>query len=403
MQAQSEYDFESEEEETADVTQPDVTDKEAFMANIPQTDEAKKASNEKIALAMFNIGEAYRDDLNEPAKAAAEFENLIRRFPDNSLLVDSYVALYEIYTKTGDADKAGYYKNLMSQHYPNSPKVLAATDPGYVNRLKTQEASEETDYYTALNYYTSNRLRDAYTTSANGLTKYPSGRLAPQFSLLKVLSDNYNGDIVKYRAALEDVVKKYPGNTAASYAQDLLKNLEKSEFKLITESKTANAQDTGQKEKSEPSNESVSEQKIANEILPKYFIQFNQQAANSIKSRYSIEDGPHAFVVITDANMNMNRLRFNILFFNTTNHIDENYEVKIVDFANNKMVIMPKIKDRNTAVEFFNEISSDKKVFNNMTVNDYVSFIILESNLELMRSGTSFLDYVDFFNKVYTY
>ncbi|MDR2383712.1 MAG: tetratricopeptide repeat protein [Prevotellaceae bacterium] len=398
IQAQSEYDLELEDGETADVTQPDMTDREAFLANIPQTDEAKKASNEKIASAMFNIGEAYRDDLNNLAKAAEEFENLIRRFPDNNLLAYTYVALYEIYTKTGDSSKANYYKNLMTQNYPDNPKVLAATDPGYINRVMTQEASEESDYYTALDYYTTNRFGDAYRASVNGLTKYPSGRLLPQFTLLKALSDNYNGDIVKYRAALEDVVKKYPGNMAASYAQNMLTDLEKAEFKWVTETKTAKETETP-----ETTQTPQTEQKIAPDALPKYFIEFNRQVASTFKSRYSIDDGPHAYVLITDANRNMNRLRFNILSFTTSNYLEENYEVKIADFAENKMIIVSKFKDRNAAIEFFNNISDDSKVFGSMTVNDYVVFIILDSNLELMRSGTSFLDYVDFFNKVYTF
>ncbi|MDR0726310.1 MAG: tetratricopeptide repeat protein [Prevotellaceae bacterium] len=400
IQAQSEYDFELEDEETADVTQPDLTDREAFLANIPQTDEAKKASNEKIVSAMFNIGEAYRDDLNNLAKAAEEFENIIRRFPDNNLLVEIYVALYEIYTKTGDVDKAGYYRNLMTQNYPENPKVLAATDPGYINRVRTQEASEESDYYTALDYYTSNRFGDAYRTSVNGLAKYPSGRLVPQFTLLKTLSDNYDGDIVRYRAGLEDILKKYPGNMAASYAQNLLTELEKSEFKWITETKTANAQTA---DTSETTQKPQTEQKIAPDAQPKYFIDFNKQAASALKSRYSIDDGSHAYVLITDPNRNMNRLRFNILSFTTSNYLEENYDVKIVDFAENKMIIVSKFKDRSAAIEFFNRISGDEKVFGSMTINDYLVFIILDSNLELMRSGNTFLDYVEFFNKIYTY
>jgi tetratricopeptide (TPR) repeat protein len=373
IQAQSEYDFESEGEETADVTQPDVTDKEAFRANIPQTDEAKKTSNEKIVFAMFNIGEAYRDDLNDLVKAAEAFENLTLNFPGNSLLAETYVALYEIYTKTGDSDKAVYYKNMMLQNYPDNPKVLAATDPGYINRVKAQEASEEADYYIALNYYTSNRYSDAYRASTNGLAKYPSGRLVPQFSLLKALSDNYTGDITRYRTALEDIVKKYPGNTAASYAQNVLNDLEKSEFKWVTETKPTETQKTIQ-----------------------------QQPELNQKSKYSTEDGTHAFVVLTDVSVNIiNKLRFNILSFNSSNYLEENYDVKIVDFANNKMIITSKIKNKKAAIEFFNKISDDKNVFSDLTINDYVSFIILESNLELMRKGTSFMDYVDFFNKVY--
>ncbi|MDR2027524.1 MAG: tetratricopeptide repeat protein [Prevotellaceae bacterium] len=401
IQAQPEYDFEAEEEETADITRSDITDREAFMANIPQTDEAKQASNEKIASAMFNIGEAYRDDLNDLAKAAGEFENLIRRFPSTSLLAESYVALYEIYTKSGDNSKATYYRDLMLQKFPKNSKVLAATDPGYIDRLRSTETSEEADYYTALNSYTAGRLGDAYSASTAGLAKYPSGRLVPQFTLLKTLSDNYNGDILRYRTALEDVVNKYSGNTAAAYAKDILNTLEKSEFKLITETKPDAKPVETPESKPESNRKPQTVEEPAQTAAPQYLIKFNPQAAGTIKSRYSTEDGTHAFVVITDANINMNRLRFNILSFNTSNFIEENYEVSIADFADNKMIVMPKIKDRNAAIDFFNKISDSKKVFGDLNINDYVAFIILESNLELMRKGTSFLDYVDFFNKIY--
>jgi tetratricopeptide (TPR) repeat protein len=402
IQAQPEYDFEPEENEIIDLAQPDMTDQDAFRANIPQTDEAKKASNEKIVSAMFNIGEAYRDDLHNLAAAAEKFEELIRRFPGNSLLPESYVALYETYTNMGDNAKASYYRNLMLQNYPDNPKVLAATDPGYINRIRTRESSEEADYYTSLNYYTSNKLGEAYRASANGLAKYPEGRLIPQFTLLKALSDNYNGDIVRYRTALEDIVKKYPGNAAAIHAQSVLSDLEKSELRWIATAKPAETPQTAKPaETSATVPNPQPEQKPAQKVATNHYIQFKPQIANTTDSKYSIEDGSHAFVVITDASTNMNRLRFNILSFNTANFIEENYDVRITDFADNKMIIVSKIKDRSAAIEFFNAIYMDKKAFGTLTINDYVAFIILETNLELMRSGTSFLDYVDFFNKIY--
>jgi tetratricopeptide (TPR) repeat protein len=397
IQALTDSDLDLDDEVLTDVVQADSIDRTTFTANIPQTDEAKKISNEKISSAMFNVGEAYRDDLNDFAKASETLENLNLRFPSHNLLPETYVALYEIYTKTGDSNKASYYKNLMLQNYPDNPKVLAATDPGYLNRMKSQEASEEADYYKALNYYTSDRLQDSYTASVNGLAKYPAGRLIPQFTLLKTLSDNYNGDVVKYKTALEDIVQKYSGNIAATYAKDVLTEIGKFEFQWITDANKKTAPET----KQDTAKEITPETKPVQEPVLSPIISFNSQIASTIQSRYSTGDGTHAFVMITDAKININRLRFNILAFNSANYLDENYTVQIVDFADNKMVIMEKIKDRNTAIEFFNKISDDKKVFSILSVNDYVSFIILDSNLSLLRGGTSFLDYVDFFNKVY--
>jgi tetratricopeptide (TPR) repeat protein len=367
MQIQQEYDTDLPEAEIAAIEQKDTIDRQTLAANIPTTDEAKKASNEKIASAMLNIGEAFRDDINDLNKAAETLEMLNQRFPSHGFQAESYVALYDIYNKLGDTGKATYYKTLMLRNYPANPKVLAATDPNYVNKMQTLEYSEEAEYNMALNLYTSNRLADTYRAAENGLNKYPKGRLAPQFTLLKTLSDNYNGNVVRYRSALKELIDKFPGNEAAVYAQNVLTELEKFELK----------------------------QELVPETVP------DDKPQLSIQSPYSVEDGAHSFVVIADASVNVNRLRFNILSFNAANFLENNYEVQIVDFAKNKMLIMNKIKDRITAMDYYNKIIEDPKVFKDISINDYVMFVILDSNLALIRSGTSFLNYVDFFNKAY--
>ena len=366
VQMQQEYDddyLDSESESTSDT---DTIDKAAaFKAGIPQSDEAKKASNEKMATAMFNIGEAFRDDLNEPLKAAAEFERMNERFPSNSLLAESYVALYEIHKNSGNSQKAEYYRTLMLQNYPRHPKVLAATDPGFIARMKSKEAEEEADYNRMLEYYRSNRKAETHAAATTALNKYPSGRLTPQFTLLKALSDNYNENIVAYRAALKNIVTEFKGNEAAVYAQSILNELEKTELNWATETKN------------------------------------KEQPRTATASNYSTSDGIHSLVVITDPKVNVNKLNFNINSFNTDNFLEEDYETQITDFTDNKMIVMGKIKDKKAAMEYYNKILDDKNVFKDLSINDYVCFVILDSNLALMKANKSFLDYMEFFNREY--
>jgi tetratricopeptide (TPR) repeat protein len=314
---------------------------------------------------MFNIGEAFRDDLNEPLKAAARFEEMNERFPSNSLLAESCVALYEIYKNSGNSQKAEYYRTVMLQNYPRHPKVLAATDPGFINRMKAKEAEEEADYNRILASYRSNRKSETYTAATTALNTYPSGRLTPQFTLLKVLSDNYNENIVAYRAALKNIVAEFKGNEAAVYAQSILNELEKTELSWATET--------------------INKEKPLKETA----------------SNYSTGDGTHSLIVITDPKVNFNKLNFNINSFNTDNFLEEDYETQITDFAENKMIVMSKIKDRKAAMEYYNKIIDDKNVFKDLSINDYVCFVILDSNLAMMKANKSFLDYMEFFNREY--
>ena len=357
--------------EQDNVAASDSIDKNAILANIPKTAEAQTLSDDKIANALFNIGEAFRDDLQQPAKAADAFEKLLQRFPQNTLVPDTYVALYEIYTQSGETDKAAYFKNLMLQNYPKYPKVLAATDPGYIGRTLAQEAAEEADYSAALALYAANRLPETFRAASNGLAKYPSGRLTPQFSLLKTLSDNYNNDIVAYRNALKEIITRFEKNEAANYAQTVLNQLEQDELAWT------NAQ-TAETPKTE---------------TPK--------ADDKAKQEYSTADGAHSFVVVVDAGINTNKLRFNILSFAADKFPDNRYdEVQIVDFAGNKMLIMSGIKDKKDAIAFYKAIAADNEVFKELSANDYVHFVVLDANLEQIRKNASFIDYMDFFYNV---
>ena len=349
--------------------QNNTADVETFIAGIPKTEEAKKASNDKIITAMFNVAEAYRDDLNNINKSIETFEKLNQRYPTNNMQAESYVALYKLYLDVGNQDKANYYKNLMLLNFPTNPQVQAATDQGYVNRMKLMESSEESDYNAALNLYTSNRMQEANRAATEGLNKNPQGKLAPQFTLLKVLTDNYNGDIVKYSGALKNIIEKFPENSAAIHAQTLLAEIQKHELEWASETK----QDT------------------PNTPATQSFVTIN----------YSREDGPHMFAVIVDSKIDVNRLQFNILQFNLNNYLESGYKVQVVDFADKKMILVGDIKNKSVATEYYKKIIADAAAFKDIPASSYNAFVILDINLSLMFMGTTFIEYVDFFKRTY--
>jgi tetratricopeptide (TPR) repeat protein len=381
VQIQRDYDdYDTQDDTETFVENTDsISKKDAVKANIPKTAEAKNASNEKIINAMFNVGEAYCDDLDMPEKAAEMFEKLNERFPENNLLPESYVALYSLYSKSGNIDKAGYYRNLMLQKFPQHPKTLAATDPGYIDRMLAVEVSEEIDYNSALALYTANKTGEALRAAEIALKKYPSGRLVPQFSLLKALSSDYNGNIVDCKAALNDIITRFKGNQAAVYAKTLLNELEKDELETVATIKTVGNDQTA----------------------PAASVEKKEKTADR-QHEYSTADGKHAFVIIVNANVNTNRLRFNVIAFNAINYPERGYDdVKTVDFANYKMLIMSGIKDKKEAVSFYAKVIAADEIFNNIPQNEYVSFVILDENLKILRSSNSFSEYVEFFNSNY--
>ena len=393
IQIQQEYDDEweiPEAETSLSVNNTSTADIDEIKKSIPKTDEAKTVSDEKVAYAMFNVAEAYRDDLNNLTKSAEEFEMLNSRFPQNTYQADSYVALYDIYSKTGNTDKANYYKNLMQQKYPDNRKVKAAINPSYINTLANLEATEEADYSAALNLYATNQLRGANAAATSALSKYPEGRLKPQFELLKVLTDNYNGNVVQYRAALNGIISKYKGNMAADYAQGVLNELEKHQLEwgnAIAEQPKEVTQQGTQTPARQPE---TTQQKPTEPATP----------VQGVKINYSTADGEQSFVVVTEKFVDTKRLQFYITEFNANNYLQENYDVQIVDFANYRMIIVSKMKDKKAALDYYRKIN-ESDIFKGIGANDFASFVILNTNLTEMRKGTNFTDYMEFFNNNY--
>ena len=70
---------------------------EFYIKNLPLNDSLLKLSNEKIAVAYFNAGKVFADQITDKQKAAESYETLLRRFPENDLVPETLFYLYYLY------------------------------------------------------------------------------------------------------------------------------------------------------------------------------------------------------------------------------------------------------------------------------------------------------------------
>lgn len=369
------------------------TDRETYLTNIPATNEARQASDEKIVQAMFYIGEAYRDDLNNLTAAAKAMEALNERFPQNAMEAAVYVALYELYRRMGNENQASHYKNLMLSKHANNPLVLAATDAGYIGRMQAKEAEEEAAFGRAIAMYSSGRKEEAYQAAVNEMTRNPDGRLVPQYALLASVADNYAGDAGKYQNALQNIVEKYPKSAAAASAKKLLEDLSVDELAWASKNISSAQKQDSQKDESSKTDTDNRQQTVS---------QKSGSADMSTKQvEYSKDDGVHYFIVALDAKENVNKLQFNLIKFNADEYLNNNYEVQTVDFGGDKLLICGKMKNKKEAMVYYNKITGNAKIFEGMSIDAYAPFAISESNLKLFRENKSPLAYASFFMENY--
>ena len=197
-------------------------DKEYYLLDIPTGAEEIEESNKSILRAMFNVGEAYRDDLLKDKDAINAFEDLLLRFPSSTLQPMVYIALYNLYIKHNENDKATYYRNMMAQQYPDNQQVRATLDPTYITQLQAQEKAMEGAYMSAVYQYGQGNYQQALQAANQVIANDPNNILLPQYYLLKVMSTDYMGDSTLYRVALGEIIDKFPENDVATQAKELL-------------------------------------------------------------------------------------------------------------------------------------------------------------------------------------
>lgn len=90
-----------------------------YLSKVPFTKQQIDASNDKLKVALYNLGKLYDQQLNEPKNAIITFEDLIGRFPDYEKNAEVLYFLYVLYGKQNSA-KANLYKNRLLNEYPDS-------------------------------------------------------------------------------------------------------------------------------------------------------------------------------------------------------------------------------------------------------------------------------------------
>ena len=109
----------------------------------------------------------------------------------------------------------------------------------------------------------------------------------------------------------------------------------------------------------------------------------------------------HYFIVALDAKEDVNKLQFNIVKFNADEYLNSNFEVEVVDFSGDKLLICGKMNNKKEAMAYYNKITGNAKIFEGMSIDGYAPFAISESNLKSFRENKSPLAYATFFMENY--
>jgi tetratricopeptide (TPR) repeat protein len=197
--------------------------KEAYLGQIPGTQEQLEASNAKIIEAYYNCGIIYKEQLSNIPESNKSFETLDQRFPGNKFKLPSYYNLYRSYSSMKDSAKANIYKNYILANAPESDYARLILNPNFYLEMKRKSEVIEVFYENTYRAYLNRQYALVIERKQYADESFPANNpLSPKFSFLKALAVGKTRTLNDFQFELEDVIRRYPKDSVSIKAKEIL-------------------------------------------------------------------------------------------------------------------------------------------------------------------------------------
>ena len=359
---------------------------EYYMVELPLTDSAMEASHKKIQVALFNVGEVYRNELKDYSMALDAYNELVERYPNGDLKVAAYYSMYKVNLLQANDGKADVYKNMIIRNYPESIYAKVLLDPNYFKQFEKEEADKKNFYIRTLDLYRNRNFSQVISRCDVAMQKYKDTEYIPKYSFLKAISKGEIYGVTIMKPELEKVILNYKTDPVADKSEELLLAIKANELSSLKELDVAERKEEN-KEKDDAIQKIVT-QKTIDEIEKIYSLNSNEE---------------HVFAIVIANESDINQVKFNIINFNLDFFIQQNYVVESKEFNEfSSIITVSKFKNVREGKEFIRQFQLQKEsIFENIENPEYQFFIISKSNLERLNQEKMIRDYLLYYRKNY--
>ena len=203
----------------------DPHNREYYLKQIPTTDAEKTTAHEIIQEGLYNMGLILKDKLEDFPAAQAEFDRLLRDYPDNTYRLDVYYNLYLMMMRSGRTAEAERYRRLIVDDFPDSKYGQALRDPDYIENLKQMDKRQQELYDQTYLAYLENRNSDVHQAYETMQQRYPLSKIMPKFMFLDALAYVTEKKPEQFNAVLRQLLERYPDTDITPIASAWLKGM----------------------------------------------------------------------------------------------------------------------------------------------------------------------------------
>ena len=194
---------------------------EMLLANIPLTDSALQASNNRLLEALYNAGVIYKEQLNERDLAKKQFNSVLDRHSTGIFDMSSAFQLYKM--NETDEVAAEAHKNYLITQYPNSDYANYLRDPDFFVKRKQREALAEQEYVAVLERYNRGVYFPVISKANTVIDGDKDNVFRSKYMLLKAMSIGQTSENKEeMKPVLDQLIAEYPSTDEAKRAKELL-------------------------------------------------------------------------------------------------------------------------------------------------------------------------------------
>lgn len=352
----------------------DIKSKDYYLSQIPFTDTLQSIAYGKIATAMFNAGNIYKDDIHDYNKSLETYELFIRRFNKNELRPIVLFYAYQLCDSINDKTKQNSMRSKLISEFPDSKYSKYLQDPDFLKKIQQKEQEVEMFYQQTYNQYITANYNAVLGFCDYADENFKNHKLYPNFEYLRILTINKTRSEKLLREDLKAFIKKYRSTDIAKNASNVLAYLEQKQMQISTGKDIIAATTSG------------TTGKVSDSDL---FI-------------FAPEDKQMFAVVFDTTYIKPSQIRFDILNFNVDYFLDESYDINYAETLHKtiKILTVTGFKDIKASKDYYDKLQAvQDSVFTDPNRVNY--FIISTANKDVLTQEKNLSEYLKFFTEKY--